>query len=129
MVSGATSNHTAHVQQVQLISAVDARRNIAYETLQRATAAEYAYEHITGIDLGEPAGGQFEHVVGGAVGKRAHYDHITRTRRIRRGKHCDCPAKTKRRSCRADLVGVDDVNFCAHVFTSLKEWGKPTFPT
>src|SRR6266850_5538983 len=120
MVSGATSNDAAQAQHVQLIAAVDRGRNIADETLQRTAAAEYANEHIAGINLGESAGGQFEHVVGGAVGKRAHHNYITRTGRIRSGKHCYCPAKAKRRSCRTDLVGVDDVDFCVHVFTSIK---------
>src|SRR5215216_1523096 len=114
MMPGAVTNHSAHVEQVKLIAAVQGWRNVADKTLQRATPAENTKQQVAGIDLREPACRQLEHVVSGAVSESANDDHIACPGGIRARHKRDCFVQSERRRCRPDLVDVDDVDFRVH---------------
>ena len=81
MVSGATTDHAAHVEQVKLVARFYGSRDIADKSFQRTTSTEHADQQIARIDLRETSGRQFEHVVSGAVSHRPHDNHVARFRR------------------------------------------------
>jgi hypothetical protein len=72
MMSGATPDHAAHVQEMQLIAALDGSRDIPNEAFQRATTTQHSEQQIAGINLRETTRGQLEHVVRRTVSERAH---------------------------------------------------------
>src|SRR5437762_333640 len=80
MMTTAKSDDPAKVQQVQLITRSNRRGNIADKSLQRSPAAEHSNEHVSRIDLRQPARRQLQHIVRSVVRQHAHDDDVTSAR-------------------------------------------------
>src|ERR1044072_1755287 len=114
MMTGATADYAAHVQQMQLVTSIHSCRNVADDPFQRPPPPQPSAARGTRIDLRETAGGKFEHVVGCAVGERAYHDDIAGLWRARKRNDGIGAAEIERRSRRTDLVSIDNVNFRFH---------------
>src|SRR5438128_1551014 len=100
---------------MQLVSDLDRFGYIADKSSERAASAQHAEQYVTGIDLRQAPIRQFELVVSGAIGERAHGDAITGARHGRSWDDENRLGHVEYRSCRADLVGVNDVDCCFHL--------------
>jgi hypothetical protein len=82
MMARAAPYDAAHVQKVQTVSGADLFRDIADESLERATTAQDAYQQVARINLGKASRWKLQLVIGRAVGKCAHNHNIARTRHL-----------------------------------------------
>src|SRR5215211_7873742 len=60
VMSLAFSDHTSHIEQVQLIARRNSRGHHAYKALQCASFAKHSEKHIPNIDLGQTSAGKLE---------------------------------------------------------------------
>src|SRR6266705_4535426 len=107
MMTAATSNHAAEVEQVKFIARRNSLGNITHKTLKRAAAAQHSRQNVAGIYLCQSSRGQFKHVVGRVISQHAYYNYIARAGRMGLAGHHEIARQVKRRSPRSDLVYVN----------------------
>src|SRR5258707_14780781 len=95
MMTTAKSDDSAEVQKMKLVTRGDSLGNIADKAFQRTTATKHPHEHVARIDLRQPAGRQFQHVVSGVVRQHTHNDNVTSARRTIRTGNIQSPRKTQ----------------------------------